>query len=470
MAKDILETKEIQSLLSENTNRVISDFLTYYDEGSHPQYSSAIYKLFYEIGKTEVRELQFVDYIKINNESNRTTQDSYRSAFFQYLFAFELLDNPAGFDDLWIKNSSIKKYEKQKNKLVRKNIEENEEAEKEEIPLALVEIAKIEDRLSRDYPKLDMLKKSFLWYMLFQTDCSVGELKVLKSGDFVDGAIKTNNNRTFSVPDCYHTLFEQIDDRSKYNGFQTINLLIEQLGVLAGVQKLTPRRIKNAREANMIVCGNCGNKYSNLAPNWVAVLNRVICVKCAEELKKNKQVVVVEELSTEEVQILCDPEHERNILPIVLTFDELREKVVIPETDYLELHKLQIEIGKLGEAFVYDLECKKLDGTRFKEHIDPYKASDPKNGYDILSYDMSGKELFIEVKTTVLNESEFFLTTNELNVARQMRDQGKTYLIYRVSNILDQNKDNIKCEIIEDITTNQDYVFEEALWKVKRSE
>lgn len=115
------------------------------------------------------------------------------------------------------------------------------------------------------------------------------------------------------------------------------------------------------------------------------------------------------------------------------------------------------------------MECVELLGSRYEGKVDNTKALDPSNGYDILSYNkLDGSELHIEVKTTADDDSDFYLSKNELDTAKRMKSQGEIYLIYRVTNILAENKDDIKVEIIKDISDNNDFEFIETNYRVRK--
>jgi hypothetical protein len=92
----------MQSLLTDKTNTIITDFLSHY--GSHANYTSAIYRMLYEIGKVEVSELNFDDYKKVIVRDKKTAQDSYKESFFRYLYAFDLMNNFKGLDKIWLNN------------------------------------------------------------------------------------------------------------------------------------------------------------------------------------------------------------------------------------------------------------------------------------------------------------------------------------------------------------------------------
>ncbi len=116
------------------------------------------------------------------------------------------------------------------------------------------------------------------------------------------------------------------------------------------------------------------------------------------------------------------------------------EKVVLKGsfTNYIENEKENKRIGDLGELLVLQHEQEKLKAlgiTKEPEHKS--KSEGDGLGYDILSYDEQGKEIFIEVKTTVRNyDAPFFITRNEL--VRSHQDSDKFFL-YRLYDFDDSN-------------------------------
>lgn len=124
---------------------------------------------------------------------------------------------------------------------------------------------------------------------------------------------------------------------------------------------------------------------------------------------------------------------------------------------YLEM------IGQVGEKFVYSIEVQKLLNAgkeKLAELVDPSVALDHRNGFDMLSFIESGKNLYIEVKATAGDLVEpFYLSNNELKKAEELKDKGELYRIYRVYNV---GKENIAYEIIEDISQ---YKREDVLYK-----
>jgi hypothetical protein len=91
-------------------------------------------------------------------------------------------------------------------------------------------------------------------------------------------------------------------------------------------------------------------------------------------------------------------------------------------------------LGKAGEAFVLEVERKQLteiDRSDLAKKIRWVAAEDGDGaGYDVLSFDRSGREKLIEVKTTNGSaRTPFFLTRNECSLAME---RPMDWRIYRV--------------------------------------
>lgn len=108
----------------------------------------------------------------------------------------------------------------------------------------------------------------------------------------------------------------------------------------------------------------------------------------------------------------------------------LKEKAGV---DYIEEEKKRKEIGDLGEQFIYDQEREKVKQYKLpKSKQVKWVARDIGDGlgFDILSYDGNGNEMYIEVKTTLGEEdTSFFVSANELEKSKQC---GDNYYLYRV--------------------------------------
>lgn len=120
----------------------------------------------------------------------------------------------------------------------------------------------------------EKMKTSFLCYMLYYTNCSVSELKKIKTDNYKSGKIMSDENNEYEVPNKYKDLFiNYLNDRS-YNGFQTINIIISKLGNILGIKNLTPQTIKNAKKQNSMCCSLCCEYYLGNLNNGVSVSNK----------------------------------------------------------------------------------------------------------------------------------------------------------------------------------------------------
>jgi hypothetical protein len=108
--------------------------------------------------------------------------------------------------------------------------------------------------------------------------------------------------------------------------------------------------------------------------------------------------------------------------------------------DYGLLQEESRRRGRQGEELVLDYERDWLrqhgrpelaDGVRWTSHEDGDGL-----GYDVSSFDLDGRERYIEVKTTALRaETPFYITSAELDFAQRHADR---YALYRVYDVLGQ--------------------------------
>lgn len=110
--------------------------------------------------------------------------------------------------------------------------------------------------------------------------------------------------------------------------------------------------------------------------------------------------------------------------------------------DYLEREARNISLGSAGEEFVLNYEHFRLHNLGCKglaekvEHVARTKGDGL--GYDILSYEPSGKERFIEVKTTAFGkETPFFISRGEIGFAKEYSEK---YFLYRLFEFRKQPK------------------------------
>ncbi len=132
------------------------------------------------------------------------------------------------------------------------------------------------------------------------------------------------------------------------------------------------------------------------------------------------------------------------------------------DVDYLKLEELRQKIGNIGEQYVYECEKTRLinAGSNYADLVDRTPANNPQNGYDILSYTEKGTPIYIEVKSTMGDvDTPFYITRNEKETSKRIKDNGGIYQIHRVYNIGKE----ISVSIYED---DGSFTYEEELWRV----
>lgn len=107
-----------------------------------------------------------------------------------------------------------------------------------------------------------------------------------------------------------------------------------------------------------------------------------------------------------------------------------------PPVNYLAIEAGNRSLGQAGEEFVVRFEVARLLAVRQErlaaqvKHISVTEGDGA--GYDVLSYETTGQERLIEVKTTAYGaQTPFFVTRNELMVSQVRETQ---YHLYRVFN------------------------------------
>lgn len=122
------------------------------------------------------------------------------------------------------------------------------------------------------------------------------------------------------------------------------------------------------------------------------------------------------------------------------------------QRDYLAQEARNRSLGLAGEVYVAEVEARRLWDAGKKvlsdkvEHV--AQTSGDGLGYDVLSFELDGKERLIEVKTTSFGKpTPFFVTRNELVRSKVDADR---YHLYRLFDFRDNPKAFILPGHIED--------------------
>lgn len=112
----------------------------------------------------------------------------------------------------------------------------------------------------------------------------------------------------------------------------------------------------------------------------------------------------------------------------------VREHVGAAPTDYFAIEAANRALGMAGEKFVLEYEIARLTACRQEKLacsvVHTSASHGDGAGYDILSFEESGKERLIEVKTTLYGpHAPFYVSRNELEVSHERAD---IYCLYRL--------------------------------------
>jgi len=104
--------------------------------------------------------------------------------------------------------------------------------------------------------------------------------------------------------------------------------------------------------------------------------------------------------------------------------------------DYLAREASNASLGAAGERFALDFERARLIRAGREaladrvEHVSATQGDGA--GFDIRSFEIGGRDRFIEVKTTAGGKQmPFFVSRNELDVSRERRDSYHLYRVFR---------------------------------------
>lgn len=461
----MIEQKLAIDYISNDSKILVDLFIDNYAENSQTTYINAIRRLKEVINKKEFSELTYVDYEKVL-EMFKGTNLSCITSFFQYLFSNDFLKIEDGFEKKFWNKTYLKQH------FV--NLKESTKEKKQNDYRPALSFEDIEKLITfmKSVSKDDYEDKrlAFCFYALYYMGIQVTSLRTLDAKNFIDGVIKIDGGEIL-IPTEYFDMFEYYKNRTK-SKFSVLDMYIRQLGDKIGINKLIPSQIKSAHDQYSTICPMCGVRYLLEANNWKSVNGKLVCTDCAEQLiesdlKKNYKLSDIDDNS---VDILTSKDIKK-IEQSVNSFETLRS-IIKELTDFDELDEYLNEIGKLGEKYVYEQEKKRLKeaGSKYYDDIDGTPSNDNKNGYDILSYTVKGKPIFIEVKTTPgTGKQSFYMSKNEINKAYETWNSGGIYQIHRVSNIFEKNQEPIVHEVYEWLDEDI-FDFEEIVYKVTPKE
>ena len=151
----------------------------------------------------------------------------------------------------------------------------------------------------------------------------------------------------------------------------------------------------------------------------------------AAEAAVQRPAARYEEFNFEGVQTDA-PKHDHQ----VRVEEEVRHYFAGPvRRDYLEREARNRSLGLSGEVLALQFEkwrLREMGATDLANKVEHVAATRGDGlGYDILSFDVDGRERYVEVKTTAFGQTTpFFVTANEASFARDHASRFKLYRFY----------------------------------------
>lgn len=332
-----------------SNEKILEKFFSHYSEASITQYKSAINRF---LDHYKIDQLSNINYLQWENYPDKNI---YLLWFIKYLFSLDYLVSDYNFPNKWVKESIIEHFERRSIKNSLGNSIKDSELSKPKIDVSYINL--IEETINTENVLLENTQLAFSWYVLFYTDCPVDELKKIDFNTFDGEYITTQKGRKLLIPPKFYDFIEYRRSANNKNRMTTLDIYVKEIGEMVGIENLLPKDIAKARKLNTISCPNCSSKFASTEEYWYLYLGRLVCVECAEILKKKDNLTNLSTVTLETDYI--------NINSIETSHSD----------DFETYNKYLTEIGKLGEEIVYNYERNKLKGTEFFDLVDKSKSA-----------------------------------------------------------------------------------------------
>lgn len=131
--------------------------------------------------------------------------------------------------------------------------------------------------------------------------------------------------------------------------------------------------------------------------------------------------------------------------------------------DFNTVNKNKKKLGTFGEMLIVKDEIEKLSELGIEKEVEHVAITKGDGlGYDVVSYDENGKQVFIEVKTTSTNRIDsFYLSPKEIEMSKE-----SNYKIYRIYN-LDMKTGNYDVKIFDNNEIQKMFKFIPISYRVE---
>ena len=435
------DAKLIVNGIDDESKAILERFYSIYSVDSRPGVCTPIRKVCSLTKKNSFTKLTYNDFEELTSNVPKT-QVFHIKSLFKYLYVYELLNDESGFENCyWNKEELRKKFERriQNNTQHIKGNDNTKQNSKNYLSFEDMEkLFNFYDSVQDDDE--ENMKLLFFFYAIFYLNMQIEEIRKLKYDQIEDGFIITEDNE-YELNSRFEAFLSK--PSSSNIPFASINEYINKLGKTVGIKELIPIKIKKTSDRYSFTCPICQKTHLNFVDEWRTINNKIVCLECYENLisdnsvKKNE---ITHQIEGAIIDFLSEEEHD-SIELTLSTFDKIKENISVPK-NYEEINKYLKQIGDLGEKYVieYEKNFLKSNNSQYYDLVDGSYALDNNNGFDILSYTLKGKKVYIEVKTTTGNPKDsFYMSKHERDTANELIKRGEIYRLYRVGNILSNN-------------------------------
>lgn len=422
---------------------IFEDFLKTYSASSHAAIRTAIRTVIIETGIHDFSLLTYTDYIKFEPT---TPKNKLITTFFKYIYCHDIIKNENGFEQCyWNKEQDIALFKKRTEPTKAEKTTEKGEPYVPSLTMEQLERLLLFEHECTHSDEINFKNQrlAFCFYLLYFEDLQISTIRNnLNARNFNNGKLVTDE-KVLDIPEKYWDMLNYYKERH-LSGFTQLDEYTRRLGNMVGIKDLVPNNITKKRTQNMFTCPECGKTNLSFSANWKSVNGILICNDCTERITLSGQKKNVTELSSVDID-LFEEDVKDKIHISNSSFKKMKKNTKFP-TNYIELHKFMIKIGELGEKYVYESEYNRLlkKDNELADMVDSTPASNPENGFDILSYTETGEKIYIEVKTTTNSEnSPFYMSKHELSVAKKLWASGANYQIHRIYDIMNEDDSKI---------------------------
>lgn len=133
------------------------------------------------------------------------------------------------------------------------------------------------------------------------------------------------------------------------------------------------------------------------------------------------------------------------------------------KTQYKKAQTKKDAAGVRGQTLVVGWETARLRSSGLERLVS--FADDESAGFDVFSFTEKGSPLYIEVKSSVGEEKQFFMTENERSFAQYCLENDLPYRLYSIKSVFDKNKRSYKtytaAEVLGLTFVNYNYIVKE---------